>query len=222
MLADAADLAREARRLPRRLAPARSGSLETALAAASARFDAARSTDPGAHVALVYALAGQPGAGPTAFSRAFEAQVPEGVRRGGGSGIGRPRLARSHGAAGPHEAVADLRAVVVRAVHLRAAADRGTKASPTSGPVCADSALAAYQPRRRAADRALEKPGRPVGARRPASSVSASCTRPAATGTRALEYYGRFVALWKDADPVLQPAVREVRGRMAALAGEGK
>ena len=39
---------------------------------------------------------------------------------------------------------------------------------------------------------------------------------------RALEYYGRFVALWKDADPVLQPAVREVRGRMTALAGEGK
>jgi hypothetical protein len=39
---------------------------------------------------------------------------------------------------------------------------------------------------------------------------------------RALEYYGRFVALWKDADPALQPAVREVRGRMGQLAGEGK
>jgi hypothetical protein len=39
---------------------------------------------------------------------------------------------------------------------------------------------------------------------------------------KALEYYGRFVELWKEADPVLQPAVREVRGRMAALAGEGK
>ena len=41
-------------------------------------------------------------------------------------------------------------------------------------------------------------------------------------GARALEYYGRFVELWKDADPVLQPTVREVRGRTAALAGEGK
>jgi len=41
-------------------------------------------------------------------------------------------------------------------------------------------------------------------------------------GARALEYYGRFVKLWKDADPELQPAVREVRGRMAALAGERK
>jgi hypothetical protein len=28
------------------------------------------------------------------------------------------------------------------------------------------------------------------------------------------------VTLWKDADPVLQPSVREVRGRMAKLAGE--
>jgi hypothetical protein len=39
---------------------------------------------------------------------------------------------------------------------------------------------------------------------------------------RALEYYGRFVTLWKDADPELQPAVREVRNRMATLAGERK
>jgi hypothetical protein len=37
---------------------------------------------------------------------------------------------------------------------------------------------------------------------------------------RALDYYTRFVGLWKDADPVLQPTVREVRGRMAKLAGE--
>ena len=37
---------------------------------------------------------------------------------------------------------------------------------------------------------------------------------------KALDYYTRFVGLWKDADPVLQPSVREVRGRMAKLAGE--
>jgi tetratricopeptide (TPR) repeat protein len=38
--------------------------------------------------------------------------------------------------------------------------------------------------------------------------------------TEAIEAYGRFAALWKDADPGLQPAVREVRQRMAALVGE--
>ncbi len=37
---------------------------------------------------------------------------------------------------------------------------------------------------------------------------------------KAREYYGRFVDLWKDADPELQPMVREVRTRLARLAGE--
>jgi hypothetical protein len=30
------------------------------------------------------------------------------------------------------------------------------------------------------------------------------------------------VELWKEADPALQPTVREVRARMVQLAGEGK
>jgi tetratricopeptide (TPR) repeat protein len=37
---------------------------------------------------------------------------------------------------------------------------------------------------------------------------------------RAAEYYNRFVDLWKDAEPDLQPAVREVRQRLARLAQE--
>jgi serine/threonine-protein kinase len=37
---------------------------------------------------------------------------------------------------------------------------------------------------------------------------------------RAARAYQRFVALWRDADPVLQPQVAEVRGRLAAVAGE--
>jgi tetratricopeptide (TPR) repeat protein len=39
---------------------------------------------------------------------------------------------------------------------------------------------------------------------------------------KALEYYGKFVELWKDADPVLQPMVRETRQWIAQLAGERK
>ena len=38
---------------------------------------------------------------------------------------------------------------------------------------------------------------------------------------KALDYYGRFVELWKDADSDLQPLVRETKDRMARLAGEG-
>jgi tetratricopeptide (TPR) repeat protein len=37
---------------------------------------------------------------------------------------------------------------------------------------------------------------------------------------KALEYYGRLVDLWKDADPELQPVVKDVKQRMAKLAGE--
>jgi hypothetical protein len=37
---------------------------------------------------------------------------------------------------------------------------------------------------------------------------------------KALEYYGRFVDLWKDADAALQPIVQEVRQWMARLARE--
>jgi len=37
--------------------------------------------------------------------------------------------------------------------------------------------------------------------------------------TKALDYYGRFVDLWKDADPELQPLVKDVRARAARLAG---
>jgi tetratricopeptide (TPR) repeat protein len=38
--------------------------------------------------------------------------------------------------------------------------------------------------------------------------------------SKAAEYYNRFVNLWRDADPALQPAVREVRQRLARLAQE--
>ena len=37
---------------------------------------------------------------------------------------------------------------------------------------------------------------------------------------RARDYYGRFVDLWKGADPELQPLVRDVRGRLARLSAE--
>jgi tetratricopeptide (TPR) repeat protein len=37
---------------------------------------------------------------------------------------------------------------------------------------------------------------------------------------QATEYYGRFVELWRNADPELQPGVKEVRGRIARLAQE--
>ena len=37
---------------------------------------------------------------------------------------------------------------------------------------------------------------------------------------KALENYGKFVELWKNADPALQPRVAEVRKRIADLAAK--
>ena len=37
---------------------------------------------------------------------------------------------------------------------------------------------------------------------------------------KAIAYYGRFVALWKDADPELQPRVADVRRRLTRLSRE--
>ena len=37
---------------------------------------------------------------------------------------------------------------------------------------------------------------------------------------KALDYYGRFVDLWKNADPEFQPLVSDIRKHMATLAGE--
>jgi tetratricopeptide (TPR) repeat protein len=39
---------------------------------------------------------------------------------------------------------------------------------------------------------------------------------------KAVEYYGKFAELWKDADSELQPRVKEARRRIAELAGEPK
>jgi len=38
---------------------------------------------------------------------------------------------------------------------------------------------------------------------------------------KARDYYGRFVDLWKDADPELQPLVRDVKQRLVRLTAEG-
>jgi tetratricopeptide (TPR) repeat protein len=39
--------------------------------------------------------------------------------------------------------------------------------------------------------------------------------------TKAIEYYARFVELWRNADPELQPRVAEVRRRMQTLRDRG-
>ena len=40
---------------------------------------------------------------------------------------------------------------------------------------------------------------------------------PAPNKAAALEYYGRFVEVWRDADPDMQPLVKDIRQRLTAL-----
>jgi tetratricopeptide (TPR) repeat protein len=189
--------------------------LETALA--DHPLDSVPALDrPDAHVAMVYALAGRKEQARQLLS-AYESQVPEGVRRGrwewylakGWLALaeGRPREAAGNFLQGRHS----------DDCYFCGGWDEGV-AYERAG--MADSALAAYE-------RAVGRGG-PWRMRVSQWGLGPSLKRLGelheARGdrARALGYYGRFVELWKDADPVLQPAVREVRGRMAALAGEGE
>lgn len=171
---------------------------------------------PRADLALLYVLLGQLPQATQQFAL-YEKEVPEGIRRGrwewyraqGWIALaeGRPADAVTAFAGGRH--APDCPGC--EAWEQALAYDRAGQA---------DSAIATYQ-------RATE-PGtvwKPVTDR---WGLAASYKRlgelyeARKDATHALEYYGKFTELWKDADPVLQPQVREVKARMAKLAGEPK
>jgi hypothetical protein len=54
----------------------------------------------------------------------------------------------------------------------------------------------------------------------PARLKTALADRYTRDSQKAVEYYDKFVELWKDADPELQPVVRDMRARIARLVGE--
>jgi tetratricopeptide (TPR) repeat protein len=171
---------------------------------------------PGAELALVYAVAGQR-ARARQLLAAYETQVPEGIRRGRWAWY-RARGWVALGEGHASEAVAAF------------AKGRNAPSCPDCGAWeqgvaferanLPDSALAAYQ---RAADRGtVWKPLGDAWGLAPSLKRLGELYEERGDRSRAQEFYGRFLDLWKDADPVLQPAVREVRTRMAQLAGEGK
>ncbi len=170
---------------------------------------------PLANLAGIYARAGKLEQAKR-LMRQFETEVPEGVRRG---------MWWRHWPEGYIALVEGRKTDAVAA--FRALYDEGGQCN-----VCglyelavtydsvgqADSALAIYE-------RAVSTPG--VGRLfMDGPTLAPSLKRLGelyeARGDRkkAVEYYGRFVELWKDADPELQPGVKEVRGRLARLAQE--
>ena len=171
---------------------------------------------PGAELATVYAAAGERARARQLLS-AYEAQVPEGIRRGQWAWYqARGWLALAEGRAGD-AVTAFTQARKTEECSDCGAWEEGVAFERANLP---DSALAAYQ---RAVGRGtLVKQIGDAWVLAPSLKRLGEMYEERRDRARALEYYGRFVELWKDADPALQPAVREVRGRMAQLAGEGK
>jgi len=164
---------------------------------------------------MTYAKLGRPEIA-RRLTREAEASVPEMIRRG------EPRLWRAAGALAeaegrPTDAASAYRKWYEQAgdctpcglFDLARLADRAGQT---------DSAIALY-------DRAISTPsvsrimldGYQLA---PALKRSGELYEAKGDRTKAAERYRRFVELWKDADPELQPGVREVRARLGRLATE--
>jgi tetratricopeptide (TPR) repeat protein len=172
---------------------------------------------PGAELAMVYAAAGERSRAHQVLAE-YESHVPEGIRRGRWEWYqARGWLALADGR--PREALtAFIQGRNADSCSACGAWDEGVAFERANLP---DSALAAYL---RAASRGtIFKAALADGwGLAPSLKRLGELYESRGDRQRALEYYGRFVELWKEADPALQPTVREVRARMVQLAGEGK
>jgi len=166
-------------------------------------------------LAEVYARAHKPDQA-RRYLKEYEAAVPDQVRRSiGWRGLAYGAVAEAEGHA--QEAIAAYQQAYAEAGYC------GVCGLPQLAALYdhqgqTDSARAVYQ-------RYLETPA-PANRRIDPAELAASYKRLGELyearndRKRAVEYYGRFVELWKDADAELQPGVREVRGRLARLAQE--
>jgi len=172
---------------------------------------------PYAGLATAYSVAGQPALARRLLQE-YESAVPAGRRRGEAEGYrATGGLALAEGR--PQDAVTAFRGADQWGYcpdcanwELGVAFDRANQT---------DSALAAYE-------RAAAPAGTGWKTMESQWGLAPSLKRLGelyeARGdkAKAIEYYSRFLDLWSEADPVLQPTVRQVRDRLGALAGESK
>ena len=171
---------------------------------------------PYTDLATFYAVAGQT-ARAKALLTEYAGAVPEGYRRGNpGRHDAAGYVALAEGRA--QDAITEFRAEYDESGCSNCALyELGSAYELAHQP---DSALAAYQ-------RAVTAPGDLFRIFQDALSQAGSYRRLGETyeergdKVKALENYSHFVKLWANADPVLQPQVKEVKDRMAKLAGEG-
>ena len=145
----------------------------------------------------------------------YEAQVPEVLRRGNPMGhAAAAMIALAEGR--PRDAVAAFHAFRDRdGCELCYLYQLGQAFERAHEP---DSALAAYE--QAANGPALGRVGQTSFVLAPTYKRLGEEYEERGNRAKALEYYGRFVDLWKDADPELQPVVRDVRARLGRLVAE--
>ncbi len=166
-------------------------------------------------LATAYAVAGRPAQARQLLAD-YESQVPEGQRRRDWEWHrARGWLALAEGR--PRDAVAGFLAVEQAGCPGCGKWELGVAWERLQEP---DSAIAAYQAAANPAGNGWVLFERAWGLA-PSLKRLGELFEERGDRARATEAYGRFVALWKDADPQLQPAVREVQQRLARLAGEG-
>jgi tetratricopeptide (TPR) repeat protein len=169
---------------------------------------------PNAELAQFYALAGQTSRAHQALAT-YESQVPEGIRRGTWAWY------RARGLVDLAEGHADQAVTAFAAGRYSPNCaecndwEEGVAFERAHQP---DSALAAYT--RAVSPGSAWKVGAEPWGLAPSLKRLGELYQEKGDRSKSLEYYGRFVDLWKNADAVLQPQVRDVKARMAKLAGE--
>ena len=168
---------------------------------------------PYSDLAALYARAGRVGEAQRLMAE-FERVIPEGIRRGS---FARRGAAAEIAAAQGHYAEAVAQASLLRqesGCPVCALLDLGRMYEKTGQ---TDSALAAYETvvTRSAPYRIFDDSYQLA----PTYKRLGELYEAKGDRAKALDYYGRFVDLWKNADPELQPVVRDVRQRLARLGG---
>ncbi len=172
---------------------------------------------PYGNIATIYAMAGRTAEAKRLLTDA-ESAVPEGARRGDATWYqARGWLALGEGR--PKDAVAEFREIARKGQRAEWGHwETGLAFDRANLP---DSALAEYQIAGDSVGSGFKTQAAPW-VQAPSLKRLGEIYEAKGDKTKAIENYTRFVDLWKDADPVLQPAVREVKDRLAKLAGEAK